>query len=62
MPDGHAESRITKSGENPMNTNFGGMKRIEADAAMTQQVGDIVETKFANPHLGDGVNEELNQL
>ena len=38
------------------------LNRIEADAAMTQQVGEIVETKFANPQLGDGVNEELNQL
>ena len=35
---------------------------IDADAAMTQQEGDIVETKVAKPPLDEGVNEELNQL
>ena len=33
------------------------LNSIEADAAVTQQEGDIVDTNFAVPPLDDGLNE-----
>jgi hypothetical protein len=36
--------------------------RTEPEAAVTENEGQILETKFAAAALDDGVNEELNRL
>jgi hypothetical protein len=38
------------------------LNRVEADAAVTDQEREIIDTKFAAPELDDNVNEQLNQL
>ena len=38
------------------------LNRVEADAAVTDQEHEIIDTKFAAPELDDNVNEQLNQL
>jgi hypothetical protein len=38
------------------------LNRVEADAAVTDEEREIIDTKFAAPQLDDNVNEQLNQL
>ena len=38
------------------------LNRVEADAAVTDEEREIIDTKFAAPPLDDSVNEQLNQL